>query len=126
MTSSRVMAQAPFRVAAKSPRPALRKRDSFPFARISRMIAALSVAAGVLPLVFQRPLSSTLLVRSAQRMGCFADARTLAAASRPLRGLAAGGGLAPPPLGVAATSVLAGLGAFAGLAPLFFPSICFI
>src|SRR4051794_3997985 len=50
-------------------------------------MAALSVPAGVLPLVFQSPWASTASVIWAQFMGLAALARTCAAASRPLRRL---------------------------------------
>src|SRR5689334_17019812 len=71
-------------VAANSPRPTLRNRDSRPFLLISRMIAACSVAAGVLPPDFHKPDSRARLVTSPHCIGSPASTSTLAAASSPL------------------------------------------
>ena len=68
-------------VAANRPRPALRKRASFPFALISRIIAAYTDAAGVLPdLDFQSPWASAASTICLADMGVADSARTIAAA----------------------------------------------
>src|SRR5690606_4164362 len=88
-------AHAPFPVATKAPRSALAKREFSPFLPISRSIAAYRVASGVLPPgLVQRPSAAICSISSFARIGCFAFARTCAAASRALtffalRGLAA-------------------------------------
>lgn len=74
-----------FVAAAKRPRPALRNLPFFPLARISRMMAALTVAPGVFPDLdsqsFRFAIASMMLPI---RIGSLAEERTAAAASSPL------------------------------------------
>ncbi len=57
------------RLRRNRPRSALAKRASFPLVLISRWMEAESVAAGVLPLVFQVPVLRTAATISGQDMG---------------------------------------------------------
>ena len=70
------------------PRPTFVKRAFFPLAAISRIMAEQIVAQGVAPPDFQYPFSKATSTISRQVIGCLDSARTLAAASSPLVGLA--------------------------------------
>ena len=75
-------------LSANRPRSALRNLDSLPLFRISRIIAAYKVAAGVLPLVDHQPLASITSTISLHPIGRFPSASARAAASRALVGFA--------------------------------------